>query len=350
MRANELAKLLAPFSRIINKTAPSPVYRSLFLSNDVIRGCAAFGTLEIDAELDIGKKPVYIDGDTFIQVIRSLPPADLKMSIKDGALFWECERAKGKLALLGEGIEIPAIETDYGDNLLEIGEDFGKALEVGSLSAGGANMMSVGMYGITFSNEDDFCVYASDDATASSAQLDDHVEGMPDEATLSPEACSVLQSIVGDGSLAFDDKTIYYQESGKRLLLRQIAPLKKDIKGLMSNFDTAELSAPLDQGIVSTFIRRAEALAESGAFVSISVEDGQAKLSFESGKSSSDEFYLIEGGDDINVKPITLQARRMSRALAHSSHMVFDYAANRNALMLIGEHDFKFVISGRETE
>jgi len=353
VKAAELFKLLAPFQKMVDKKAMVASYRALMLTNDYVRGNAPFGIMEIEVDLNLGRD-INIDGEEFLSVIKSLPNAELELSVKDTKLVWECGHAKGQLALMGDNIEIPELPDEIEpDDELE--EGFSEALIRGSLSAGGAHLLSAGLFGAVIANTDDgLYIYGSDDPTVSSARLGDTLPGSVERCALSPEAITMLGLIANEGGalLAFDEKVVYCNTETTRLVLNQISPPKHDVKELAENFTGPwETTALLDHDTISTFIKRAEALSTDGnsPFVAISIENGQARLAFESGKNSSEEYYIVEGGSDISVAPIVVEAKRMSKALSFATHLVFDHAED-DALVLSGENEFLFVISGKKPD
>lgn len=352
MKATELSKALAPFFKLINKKAHTASYRALLLTDSFVRGCSAFGVMEIEVELELDAD-IHVDGDEFLQVLKSLPAAELKLTVDNTKLVWVCGQAKGQLAVLGENIEIPELPDELQPEI-EMDEFFSEALAIGSLSAGGAPLMSAGLYGALICNtEDGLFVYGSDDTTVSSARLGETLPDSVEQAVLSPEALALLQVVSDDqgAMLAFDNKAVYCNTASTRLVLNQIAPLRHKIQEIIEVHAEANITAPLDHDTVLTFIKRAEALSSDNGspFVSISVENGNARLAFESGKNSSEEYYVVEGGADINVPPITVEARRLAKALGYASHLVFDHAEDE-ALVLKGDHDFIFVLSGKAQE
>lgn len=351
MLTTEFSKRLAPFSLLIAKNAMAPSYKALGLSAKSVRGCAAFGVMEIDVDLPLSDDTVYVNAEEFIQVMKSLPDADLAFQVKDNALIWSCDRARGQLALMSDKIEIPTIpDALYEKTTAEVGEAFGDALNLAALAAGSTALLSIGLYGVSLVNDDRLEGYASDNKTVSTASLGPHVDEAPDTATLSPQALALVSAIVKDGSLfGFDEQAAYCVTETTRLAVNQVAPLKHDLKALMGRYAEEEIVAELNRDVIAQFIKRADALAEDKghAEVSISIEKGAAKLAFQGGKSSSEEFYLVEGSKDISVAPVRIEARRMARALAHATDLIFDYAqgGNAKALVLRGDNGFRFVLS-----
>jgi hypothetical protein len=349
MLATEFSKRLSPFALMINRNAMAASYKCLGLSSSIVRGCAAFGVMEVDVDLPLSDALIYVKADEFMQVMKSLPAADLELSVKENSLHWKCGSAKGQLALLGDKIEIPEMPEALYASTMEVGDEFAAALSMASLAAGSTALLSVGLYGVTLINDDYLEGFASDNRTFSTARLCAHVDDAPDIATLSPQTTELIASIISDGSLfGFDDKGVYCATATTRLAVNQVAPLKHDLRKMADKYQDETLVAPLNRDIIAQFIKRADAMADERgrATVSLSVEKGAAMLAFQGSKSSSEEFYLVEGQKDITVEPIKIEARRMARALAHATDLIFDYS-RQGALVLRGANGFRFVISAQ---
>lgn len=334
---------------LCDKNAISPSYRVLHLDKELVRGCSAFGIMEISTSLDINKS-CYIEAESFLQVLKSMPEADLEFVVKDNALHWKCGAANARLAIKAEEITIPElIIPDLKFTSLDTG--FSKNLSLGSIACGTTALMSIGLYGITFDNSYNLEVYASDNATISGCIVNKQISVAPAQFYLSPAASRVLEvtSGIDQCEVAIDEnKSVYCVAPSVKLLLKQSAPLKQDIKAMISRFDTEELTTPLNKDVIAAFIRRAEALAdEKGkSIVSMSVENRTTKLIFEGNTASSQEYYLTEDAPDITVGPILIEGKRIAKALSHAKKLVFDYV-NKKALVLRGDSNFMFVVSGK---
>lgn len=350
MKASELRDAISPFTGIVNKHALSPTYRALRLAPTYIRGCAAYGTMELEMATGLDSE-THVDGDAFLQVLRSLPSADLEMRASEGSLHWKCGAARGQLALLGDKIEIPAPAWPEGIEAQKVPDGFARMLELAALGCGSVALLSVGLYGITLSNRSDGLYgYSSDNVTIAAARVGDKIPG-PESLTLSPDAVRLAGMLSGRGDLAaaFDADSFYLQTPSTRCVIRQVPALKFNLKDVVSPFLTREVQVELDREVILSFIRRAEALAEERGKteVNISVSEGAVRLGFSEGKSSSEEYYLAEGVAAAEIAPISIDARRLSRALARASHIVFDQA-DKAALVLRGESEFAYVISGKK--
>lgn len=352
MRASEFSEHLSPFGALINKHALSSTYKALQLSPGHVRGCSAYGAMEIEVATGL-ESEVYVDGDDLLQVLRSLPAADLELQAADGSLRWKCGAARGQLALLGEKVVIPPPAWPEGVELVEVGDDFARRLELGSLGCGSVALLSVGLYGVTIANrEGGTSAYSSDNMTMASARLGDRMAGAPESMCLSPDAVRLIGLLSGRGRLSaqFDDTSLYLRTPDARCVIKQVPPLKFDLPKNISSFLTQEVKLGLDRDVVAAFIRRAEALAEEKgkASVALSVSGGAVRLAFSEGRSTTEEYYLAEGPEG-DIAPIGVDARRLARALARASHVVFDHAA-RGALVLRGEGEFVYVVSGKKVE
>lgn len=346
MLATELYAKVAPFAMLCSKHALSPNYRALMLSNDKVRGCASFGAMEVDVNLGL-EREIYVNAEAFLQVTRSLSNKDLELSVRENVLAWKCGAARGQLAILSEKISID--ETTFVvEPVFELPAGFSRSLDLGSIAAGTTALLSVGLYGVLLDNGSILKAYASDDTTISICKLSDPVDDTALAVTLSPDAAKLLATITRKPAmLSFSATAVFCKTGDTRLVLKQVPALKHDIKSIAAGFSKSEISLPLDREIITNFNRRADALAEEGkAIVTIRVEDGMTKLAFVDGVSSTEEFYLVDAASDISVDPIHIEARRMSKALAQATNIVFDYA-EQNVLVLRGENEFAFVISGK---
>jgi hypothetical protein len=351
MKSTELYNVIQPFNLLSNKNALSVNYRALHISPTFIKGCSAFGVMQCEVATGIDKD-IYVDAATFLDVMRSLPSdKDIVFEAKDTTLSWKCDRATGHFAYLAGEIKMPDVPRPNAE-FNPITTSFAKALDLGSLACGTTALLSVGLYGIVINNGDDLKVYASNNATMSTCKLGSKLENVTAEnATLSPEAAAVLIAVSSqkEASIFIDAETIYCDTPTTKLAVKQIAALKVDIKAATSNFSETKLTIPLDRDTVSAFIRRSEALADDKdkTMVSISVEEGQTKLGFSDGTSSNTDFYVAEGAKEVSVEPILVETKRLAKALSSSASIAFDYA-KMGVLVLRGDSDFMFVISGRK--
>lgn len=328
----------------------SSAYQVLHITPTSVRGCAAFGIMEVEVALD-DIKDFYIDADTFLSILKNLPNAELELSLKDKVLHWLCGPARGQYACKDQ-VTMPELKWEKTPST-ELPSDFSKNLELGSLACGTTALLSVGLYGTVLENNSELCAYASDDTTISCCQLSEGIEDSVEKATFSPDACRLLGVITNrnKAALAIDATTLYCQTSDTKLILKQIPPLKQDINNALENFQKSDISISLNREVIKAFIARAEALTEEKgrAVVTISVEDRATQLRFVENTSITEQFYLVEDAPDIKVPPIAIEARRLSKALAHSKEIIFDYAEKR-VLILRGDNEFQFVIMGKRQQ
>jgi hypothetical protein len=337
---------------MVNASALSANYRALSLSSTRVAGSAVFGAMEIAVDTDLASE-VFVDGESFLQVLRSLPAGELKLAATASSLSWTCGAAKGQLALMGENLRVVPVEIPEDLQFTEVDSNFGRGLDRGGIACGSSALMSLGLYGVSITNGADVRAYSSDDNIIASARMGATIHRMPAVATLSPAGAKILTALTSSGkaSVAVDDQTVYCRSSAARLMLKQIPPLKYKIADQLATFLPESINIPLKGDIIAAFIRRAEALTEEKrrTDVSISVTDGAVRLSFIDGKSSSEEYYLAEGGGAISVDPILVDSRRLARALGQASRIAFDHI-ERGALVLRGDQEFVFVIAGKSPE
>lgn len=351
MLAPELTKKLAPFAAIVNSRALSVNYRAIRLSPKFVNACAAYGALESEIETGLDKE-IFVDGESFLQVLKSLPSSEFEMHISnEQTLSWKCGPARGQLALLNEKVEVVRPEWEEKTEFTPISSTFGKSLELSSLSCGSTALLSVGLYGILLYNEGSFTGYSSDDNTMSSAKLGAKIDGAPAACCLTPDGAKLVSMLASqeNSKVAIDGKnSVFVATPDTKLVVKQIPTLKYDIKKAILQYQSQEIKIDLNRDVISKFIRRAEALAEDRGqtSVSISVDNGNVCLAFAEGKSSSEEYYLAEGGPSCNVSPIAVDSRRISKALAHASSVIFDYAS-KGILTLRGPEEFLFIVSGK---
>jgi hypothetical protein len=353
MKSSDLAQKLAPFSSLVNKHALSPTYRALRLTPTSVRGCSAFGVMEAEVATGL-ESEVHVDGDMFLQLLRSLPAADLDLTLGDSSLQWRCGAARGKFAVLGEKVDIPAPPWPAKVKTQEVDKEFGSALELGMLACGSPALLSVGLYGTSIIMGESLVAYSSDNTTIAKARLSGAPRRLPgvkvpEVVTLSPDSARLVVAL-GTRQLAWavDEQSVYVETPDTRCVVKQVPPLKFDLREHMAPFLEGETRVPLDRDVIAAFVRRAEGMAEERgrAAVTLGVREGAVRLAFEEGKASSEEYYLAESAPKIEVEPISVEARRIAKALTHSSHIVFDHAA-RGALVLHGDREFVFVVSGR---
>jgi hypothetical protein len=312
-----------------------------------------FGAMEVEVATGLSSE-VLVDGESFLQILRSLPAGEMTMSATGSSLAWECGKAKGQLALMAEGAQVMPVLIPDGVEFTEVGAGFGKGLDLGSLACGTSALMSVGLFGVSISLNEGVRAYSSDDNIIAAAKMCDSIKGLTDSVTLSPNSAKLLATLTSrdKATVAVDAQTVYCKTPDAKLVLKQIPPLKYKIGDQLTGFAAEEIKVPLQRDVVAAFIRRAEALTEEKkrTDVAVSVVAGQGvKLTFADGKSSSEEYYVAEGMAESSVDPILIDSRRLARALSQASRVVFDHVAKK-ALVLRGDQEFVFVVAGKRPE
>lgn len=357
MLSSDLAAYLSPFSMLINKNALSPLYRSLELSMDTIRGCAGYGMLEITGEFCLPEKTIFVEAASFIAVINSLPgDKEVEFNLEsDGVLTWECGAAKGKLALLVIK-EMPRIEP-LNETAKEGGwkptAEFVQALKLGMLSCGNESLASIGMYGIVIDTQEDICVYSSDNITVSCAFVSDAAVQAPPIMTFSPDAIRLLTTILAPDEesafIVFSEQGIYYEDGYIRASVKQLAPIKADITSILAAYSGGETTADLPVERIQAFIKRINALAESkkSTYITLQASSGKLSMSFSDGLAATEEYYLVDNLEVPDLPPIKLDALKLGRALAHTTSIILDHI-DRKVLVLQGDDPvFQYIISGQ---
>lgn len=347
----DIKTFLAPFKLLANKHALSPMYKSLELSENMVRGCSNFGMLEVTMNLGI-EGTMYVDASTFLAIIDSIPQdQELILADDNGVLLWACGSAKGKLALAV--IEnMPTIARRNKPDAWTTPAELADILELGALSCDSNTLASVGMHGVVLDNRGGaLAVRTSDNITIASAELPGvSIPKAPDMVTMAPEAAALLAKVIRPGGkLEIDDTSIYYRDDGCRLVLKQVAALKHDLAEVLGNFSEAELVAPVPRDRIMAFIKRVGALTESrkSLYVELHAQAGQLALSFAEAQAGSDEYYLIEGLKLPAELSIKLDAGRLARALASIDEVVLDHVG-KGAVVFHGKKpEFTYMVAGR---
>jgi hypothetical protein len=358
MKSADLAAMLAPFKLLANKNQLSATYRALELGHsrvgNVIRGASRFGMLEIHGDFGIPEgASIYVDASSFIAIIGSLPAGEeVGFSLEDGgALAWICGSAKGRMALM-QIKEMPAISHGNGQNAWHPTAEFVDALRLGMLSCGSESLASIGSYGIVIDTREDLCIYSSDNTTISVAfLLDAKVEG-PEMLTFSPEALALLAAVIDPtndkAKIEFEEQGIYYRDGTRRCLIKQIAPLKVDISAILDKYATQDYVVEVPTERVQAFIKRIAAMAENkkSTIIKIGASRGKLNMSFADGMASSEEYYLVDELEVPDMKPVDIDASKLGRALAHTSHIILDHIDRQVVILQGSDPVFQYVISG----
>ena len=371
MKSTDLAVIISPFAALANKHAMSPIYNTLEISADTIRGCAPWGVLEVDAEIGT-KETFWVNSLHFVGVIKTLPAGEVVFSQTGTTLSWECGNAQGKLGLLPK-LEIPNYEWEGpATEKPNIDNKFPEALTLGSLSASrDIGMSSAGVTGVALTwlpaeedpNGTHGTVYiASSDNVTMSVSSTEIVGAMhwPENIVINTEAAGMLSTILrmSAGSsgafLDIQEKIIIAYANDFRLMIRSAPPMKHDILMMTQEYPREEIVMDLPSDVVKRFVARASALAEAKnhTHVRFAASSGGLRLSFAEGALMSDEQYNIAELVLPNEFPeVRLDASRLARALGHADKLALD-AFSRGVLTLFtGEGvkpEFSYLINGAQ--
>ena len=355
MLSRALADVLAPFAMMANKNAMKEIYRCLQIEPHMLRAVAPYGILE--AYIDIGiPVTTFVDTLQFHQVIKSLPAGhDVLFDVKGGAVTWECDTAEGRIAMLPPQT-LPEIDQSAIMAGIAPSEAFLDALELGALSCGGMSSQTLGAYGIVFDNSgDEFVVMSTDNVTLSTCMAwKERKPQFPDKLTLHPNAVDLLREVAKgkpeDVLVDFGHESVRCVNKKFNLTLKPAPALKHDLRSIAERMNSRSVLIPIPHERMQGFIRRVAALAETKQTtnVTLRIADGAMALSFAEGVSTSDEYYITKDLDAKGTFPdITLDAQRVSRALQHSTHLVFDHLKDK-VLLLVGDNPpFTYMIAAR---
>ncbi len=342
MKSGELVTALAPFALIANKHALSPAYRSIALSAKLVRGCSSYALVELDIDMPFDKPPdadVYVDAESFIAVIKSLPDEEVKLSLTSGVIAWECSAAKGRLAT-AVVTDSPTLTRDTsGDIPYEPTDAFYQALDLGAMACTNVALTSAGLHGVVIDNRHDLAVIASDNISVSAAFCGATIAKAPDLMTFTPDALELLRCCIMYGNdvcqLTFNEKECNVVTGPMRASIKQVPPLKHDLRAIVAAYSGADVISPIPRDRIAAFLKRAAAIAEAKrmAVVTLGGSDGRLTLSFEEGSASSEEYYLVEDVKIPDIAPLMIESARLARALAHIDHVVLDHA-DRSVLVL----------------
>lgn len=355
--AGDLRELLAPFKLMTNKSALSAVYKSLLLLPDRVCGCSSNGMMEIFLEPGIDA-PAVVDAAPFLALLDSLPKGEeLRLDAGEGVLSWACGKAKGKLALaLLETLPRMAGPFPKNGGWVPMG-GFTDGLSVGALSCDSMSLASLGMHGLSITATDAGLHFCSSDNITVSNVLVPFEEGsvLPTEEagliTLSPDAATLLGAVLAPkGKLLVTETEIRYWDSGTRLVLKKVAPLKHDLVALTDKYPERDIVVEIPLERIAAFIKRTTSIAESkrNSIITMRAANGQLSLEFADNTASGDEYYMV---DDLELKKdleIKLDAVRLARALEHVTHVSLDYV-DRGVLLFLGdEPDFTYLVAGKK--
>jgi hypothetical protein len=233
-----------------------------------------------------------------------------------------------------------------------IDEKFSELLELGAVACGNTSLLAIGLFGVLLDNTGDrLRVYSSNNKTMATAVLGPKLS-QGTRAVLTPVAIKLLVAIAAEkpARLSFDNEAVYVVTPTRRLVLKQVPPLRYDLAEAGEKFSSAEKAIKLDRAVVQNFVRRASLLAEQrgAAKVQISVDQGTTKLSFTEGATQAEDFYLGENATAVTVAPVEVDALALSQVLGNTTEAVYDYA-NEGVVILRNNDGFRYVIEGSKT-
>jgi len=347
MKAPELYRQLRLFERLVNPKAIAAEYRAMALAPGHVRAAGLSGQMQVELGLGLANE-VLLDGDDFIKTLKSLPAAEFTITVKDNALRWRCGSVRGHLSLLTDRVVIAQPQFPMLDDVITA--EFGTGLDLGALACGSPNEMRAhNLFGVQIASRGrDTVAYSTDNKSFSGCDLAASLQ-CTGTVTLLPAATSLLSTLIKrdkEALFGFDDRSVYCITASTKLLLHQVPPLRAELMQTARLYAEAQTVVPLSQAVVASFLRRAEALSEEKAIVTITLAEGRMGLAFHHSTASSEEFYVVNDGPEISLPPITIEAHRLAVVLKHADRLVLDYA-KQNFLVLRGPQGFLFVIAGR---
>lgn len=361
MKAQEIAKALAPFNALVNRNALSLVYRTLHITPERIIGCAAFGALACSIDIGVSDE-CFVDSIAFLGMVKSLPPGEeLEIELKETSLNWKCGPAKGAIALVTDEIEYPDIVdkvTRRNAATVEKGAAFAKALELGALSCTNNTLSSVGMFGVVVEGGNgQLLVCSSDNSTIAECFVSSNYK-LETRVTLPPHGAKLIETLIEKNDrvlVQWAETQVNVSAGALYAEVKFLSPLKHDIPALLARFDKAEYQAKIAPGRISAFMKRAQALAESNqtAYVEIGAKEGAIYLSFSDERAATDEYYLVEGAKIPDLAGVKLDIAKLARALSHAEYFILDYVEKHTLIIGAGTDEsaqsFRYLIGGRKS-
>lgn len=343
MKTSELSEVLSIFSKVCRRSAMTDEYRCLLLSPTGIRGAAPFGVVEADIELPI-REPAYVDGEKFIALIKTFVADEVELDAKKTSLHWSCGSARGQFGL--RAVKPPPLIKLPSEERLDLSEEFGDALSLAATSCDSPALLAMGLYGVVLEPiGEDLVAYASNNRTVSSAVLG-AADSFSSNLTLSPDAVRllVLASREEGAVLSAEESLIGVEAPRLRLLLRQVAPLKQDVRSTVTKFTKSEKSVALQRGPISEFLRRVSVLTEDRgqSRVRLTVQKNRTLLEFQNGSYSSEGWCENEGADFSASADIDLMD--FSAIVGKVDHIVFDYVDSGIVVLTGSEGRFRYMI------
>lgn len=397
-----LYKRLALFGAVVSAKAISVNYRAMAFGPDSVRACAPWA--EIQARTATGlDDEICVDGANFLAQVKDAPErAPFVMRREGNGLRWECGPARGRLPQLDATVATPAT----GKATHPVGPDFGAGLRLGALACfATALTRAQELQGVQIYNRNGHAYAASSDSTIVAACCLGEALPIPKGkvVTLNSEGAALLaeltyrrpqaalnlrhdpggnreaeqqelidrlpadlQAQVAKGLLSLSAALKQAEEAPPEVRigigtmvhcatadidvqLHQLNPLRYDLAEKIAPYAGGKQVVELKRETLAAFIRRAEGLAEIRAetLVELAVSDGAFTMAFKEALSGeAEEQYRVEGVPKFTVPPVRLEARRLARALAAATELVFDYA-KQHVLILRGPNEFLFGVSGR---
>lgn len=350
MKVSTLNAVVKLASNISNRSSITSLYRSIELSNELLRCCSEFGNLEIAMESSGLINPILIDGTALQGVTGSLPgDSDIILTENNGKVNYRCGNAHGSLNIVISDHSIPQLT--HANFPWTPPPELANALVLAS-SACTAAAVSVGLYGIVLEPEGDKLRLLSTNAVALASVVIDKGTYPTGKITLRPPVPGVIAAFISscpNCTLDVTTEGIFIQGDWLRAHLPVSSPLEHDLKELADKYTLCAQSAPINSASVKMFIGRARALSDKNAFflVALSVENGVLTLKHASIASTSEEVFLCEGLDTkLNYKSVEIDAEMLRVSLPFVTNAIFDYLGESKLILKGTNPEFKYVVSG----
>lgn len=346
---------LSLLDRIAKRRALSVDYQVVALTEDSIRAASPFGAMRCPLDLGL-KSEIRVDATTFLGCLQTTA-AKFTAQVKNSALHWKCGGASGRLPL----VEATVTEPGFSGDLMALAGGFGKGLELGALGCGHSSFLrNAGLEAVQLINRNGKAyALSSDSMMLSSCYLG---KALPTDkiVTLKPEAADLLVEVLERAEqddepemfIGINDHSLYCLTPGVELQLFQLYNRNDyNLADKLQPYTSQKLMMPLMHEVVEAFLKRVDYYAEirQQAVVTITVKNGRTVLSFADTAGATEEQYTVTNAPKVSVPPIHIEGHRLSKALRHASHLVFDHI-ERNYLILRGPEEFIFAIHGRLPE
>lgn len=305
----------------------------------------------IDAAISFGlDKTVAVDAQLLYGICQSLAPdALIDFQLNGSALNWTTRKAEsstvtanGKLSIvtpdrqhtplgrsIKDGVSIPATPA------------LARVFELGGLSAQNGALASIGLWGVVVHpDEDDLWILSSDSLSISAACCPVNVALPETELTLLPAETALMATLIErgrdeSGVLSISNKEMLYRDLTLKAVVTFVEPLKKSIWKMADEFMSAERVMPLEKDRVAAFVRRAAALAETrqNCLVKVLADGNHLTLQFQEALAQTEEYYLIPKFKVAEPCEVTLDARKLGRALSYCDEIILDHMHDRSIMM-----------------